>query len=324
MPSQNWLPQLLELQSPDSQTLKKALSLQGINARGWRLYADFGDSIFAPLGQLTQPGPQRQMQLQQALGLLKLLAACEMDMLPPPVLLCSIGQWQIPGRDFSLVPPGLLRAVWKACVAIQHEVPEQPQAVNEWIRAELLPCMRWYFQNRLHQEAEASWRNAPWHTVKRRWRQAMHAQLTSGQPAAMMPLAGAEWPVFVARVRYQGVVFQALHNTEVLRQEGQQLSHCVGSYAPLCRHSLLRIYAITEERTGQRLGTLSVDEKQPGCWVIDGLHGPCNFEVSALVQEAAIAVVCSLEEAYHRNAQLRQQMQQCRQLKRTEDVLGWG
>lgn len=317
-PSYRWLPELLGLDEPELREIKQALSQRGINARGWRLYADFGDQMFAPFDGLlcsAQDAVQAD-PLAQALGLLKLLAACETDVLPPLDLLQSIVDWQLPSHDVTLIPAGLLRALWKACVAVQFAV-EAPLALVRFVRDEVVPCMRWYFHAGMHLEQAASWRNAPWSTICVRWHRAMHAQLTSGQVRRAEPLLGAQWPVFVARVEYQGVVLQVLHNATMLQEEGRALSHCVGGYARLCDGSMLRIYAMTDKRSGERLGTVSMQEKSPGCWLVDELHGPSNMKVSTVVQEAADAMVRSLQDAYECDATIRTQMQEQRARKQS-------
>lgn len=298
------LPRLLEAPDANFQQLKQRLGALGVNARGWRLYAEFGDALFAPLAQ----GCGGALDGAQALALLKLLAACEVDVLPPPVLVQSMPLWLLPGQGLDCVPAGFFRALWKACVAAQYGAPAHSKAVQQLVEDEIVPCAQWYFHSGQHLSVHSSWRNASWATVRTRWQEAVHQELTSGRPMGRKRLAAAQWPVFVARVEYQGLVFQALHNSTVLAAEGQAMRHCVGDYADLCQESMLRIYAITEKRSGARVGTVSVQELRPGVWEIDALHGYANAPVPCDVEQATDALVRALDDAFRTQPQVRKEM----------------
>lgn len=298
------LPALLAVPQSDLRAIKKALSAEGVNARGWRLYADYGDALFATLG----PGWADPRHPQRALGLLRLLASCEMDVLPPPELLRSLAHWQLPDDEPACVPVGLFRVFWKACVAVAYKHPQQPNAVDRFVRAEITPCARWYFSSGQHLDASANWRHADWDKVRSRWQQALYEEMTRGTKRPRFALAGAEWPVFIARVACDGLVFQALHNETALRAEGERMSHCVGGYAERCRRSMLRIYAISDQRSGRRVGTVSAAENGPGRWSVDELKGPCNADVAPWVEHAADAVARSLMNAYFTMPAVRHEM----------------
>lgn len=97
--------------------LKETLSRRGINSRGWRLYLDYGDAIFLPLGRAwIDPENHPLSAPHNAIAWLRLLQACEMDVLPPVQLVRSIAAWKVPGVRLERIPPLFLRAAWKACI----------------------------------------------------------------------------------------------------------------------------------------------------------------------------------------------------------------
>lgn len=306
------LPALLDLEDDAFHHVKKALADHGVNARGWRLYADYGDALFAALGQPAGAGRHAQPAPAQALALLHLLARCEMDVLPPSALLASLRSWQLPNDDLALIPTGLFRAFWKACVAVEYSQPQQPDAVAGFIRNEIVPCAQWYFRSGQHIDESPSWRNAPWATLRARWQQAEHEALASRPRKLRGQLPGAQWPVFIPYIEYEGLAFQALHNEAALEAEGERMSNCVGTYAKRCRESMLRVYAITHLRSGERVGTVSVVEKEPGRWEIDELEGPEHESAPAWIEHAADAIVRSLADAHYTHLPVRREMNFCR------------
>ncbi len=306
------LPALLGLRQAPFHEVKKALAAHGVSARGWRLYADYGDALLAAASRAQRAGHRSQPVLAQALALLRLLAQCETDVPPPFALLASTLDWDLPDDDLAIVPAGVFRAFWKACAAAEYACPQRAGAANTFIRNEIVPCARWYFGSGQHLDPSPSWRNASWSTIRTRWQQALHRMLTSSGHRPARELPGAEWPVFIPRIEYDGLAFQALHNEAALQAEGKRMSNCVGSYANRCRTSMLRVYAITHLRSDRRMGTVSVTEDEPGRWTIDELEGPGNQPAPTWVEHAADAIVRSLADAYHTRPQIRREMEAAR------------
>ena len=100
--------------------LKVILTQLGVNSRGWRLYIDYGDAMFTPLAThwFARHGKRRKGVV--ASHWLKLLQSCEMDVLPPPEMVASMAQWQVPENQLDAVSPLFLRAAWKSCAAAQY------------------------------------------------------------------------------------------------------------------------------------------------------------------------------------------------------------
>lgn len=74
-----WLdPRRRENAPVDPGTLKAELARLGINSRGWRLYLDYGDALFLPLGRPWIHTDQPFSSGPNAVAYLRLLQACEM------------------------------------------------------------------------------------------------------------------------------------------------------------------------------------------------------------------------------------------------------
>jgi hypothetical protein len=116
----------------DLGVIKGQLAAQGINNRGWRLYLDYGDALFFPLGHLWIRADQAHSSGPNALAYLRLIQACEMDVLPPPDLVASLQQWGVPGDRLDGIPPMFFRAAWKAAVANQYETRSAGSSSGKW------------------------------------------------------------------------------------------------------------------------------------------------------------------------------------------------
>lgn len=285
----------------DLGALKLALTQHGVNSRGWRICLDFGDALLDTVGRPWF----RRMHTDgaQAAALLRVLAACEMDVPPPRALLASLNLWRLPGRRIDALSPHFLRAAWKATLLASYEGGEEAQAA--FVAREVVPVAVW-----LHMEMRGS---------------LPEAKLKAGWPALLDAAAGSaraqlakieEWPPFVPRVECDGFAFSALCSATALAIEGKTMAHCIGSYAGRCRRRLLRAFAVTHIRTSARVATLTVVEESPGRWAIDQIKGRANGEVTRRVAEAACAVVRSFEDAWTASAAMRQAMDAARRAGR--------
>lgn len=307
--SHSLLPELLGLENTEFHTIKQALAAHEVNARGWRLYADYGDAIFLRFEDAHREPIPARFRLPALIALLKLLAACEMDVLPPPALLGSIWQWQLPRNDLALIPAALFRTLWKTCIAITYEHDSAAAPLNAFIKDEIIPCMQWYFASGQHRNEDRSWRNAAWSTIRRQWQSALYTQIvTTRSPATA--LKGAEWPVFVNRICCDGYVFQALHNSAALVNEGEQMNHCVGNgdYAEYCQTSMTRIFAILDPYWEEHIGTVALSENAPGHWQVDMISGFSNAALPVAVENAAETVASILGDLWYRQPDVRQAM----------------
>lgn len=97
----------------DAKALRRVLGQNGVTARGARLYLDYGDSLFAPLGSAWIRHDEPAHALSIAIAWLRLLQACEMDIAPPPAFVRAMLTCCRTPADLVTVPPALLRAAWR-------------------------------------------------------------------------------------------------------------------------------------------------------------------------------------------------------------------
>jgi hypothetical protein len=290
-----WFDVPVDEEGADLGLLKKALVARGVNGRGWRLYLDYGDAMFEALGRPWVDADAPFSSGPNAAAFLRLLAACEMDVLPPPLLVRSLRQWHIPGERLASVPPLFLRAAWKACVAADYSGDGSAEHLKRFVDDEVVPLAHWFFATLQHQEPEANLLKAGWPTLKRlhqEWRREQTLQREARSPAP------AQWPVFVPAVDWEGLRFVSLASDAALLTEGDRMNHCIGGYGERCRSGMLRAYSVREGKSGTRVATLTVEEVAPGRWKIDAIKGNYNAPVTKRVEEAAAAVLRSLEEAH--------------------------
>lgn len=259
----------------DLGVLKKELTRQGVNNRGWRLYLDYGDALFLPLGLPWICLELPFISAPNALAYLRLIQACEMDVLPPPGLVASLAHWGVPNDRLDCIPPLFFRAAWKAAVANQYE----QQAAEEFIR-EVVCVSQWFFGSGTYETADSGLLKAGWPALLRRQKAWSLAQ-APGVVASGLPTFD-EWNPYVRRVEWGLYRFEALTNAAQLIEEGDAMQHCVGSYADDCRGGVRRIYSVRERKSGQRIATLSVEYVDYGntlAWEYDQFSGVKNAEI---------------------------------------------
>jgi hypothetical protein len=262
-------------QSQDQAVIKQQLGALGVNSRGWRLYADYGYPMFVPLGQRWCDLACEDVRGDNEVAWLKILQACEMDVLPPPQLVQSMAQWHIPGDQLDVVPPLFLRLAWKACVAAQY----QADGLEDFIEEELKPLAQWFFVSRAYKTVDVHQLKAGWSCMVR---------LRREHVAELARKMGADdWPPVLRRYESGAFTMSALSYEQQLVEEGDAMEHCVGEYAERCRFEPLRIFSVRYKKTGQRIATLSLIEMKPGVWDFDQLKGPKNAEVDLQVSREA-------------------------------------
>jgi len=273
--------------------MKRLLSERGVNSRGWRLFLDYGDALFYPLdaGFFRENTPYANGS--KAIAYLRLLQACEMDVLPPPEMVASLARWQLPQRRLSVIPPIFFRTVWKACVAAQYS----ENGLDDFIESRLLPMAGWFFFSRGYESIDDSRLKTGWATLER-LRQEWFMDYAR-------TLGNEEWAPVVRAMECDGFRFEALTSALQLEEEGDAMQHCVGSYVDRCRCSPLRIYSIIYCKTGVRVATLSAKELRPGLWDFDQLKGPRNAEVDERVWQAAYTLLDALGRESAAPSQLR-------------------
>jgi hypothetical protein len=276
----------------DPGALKEVLAQRyAINARGWRLYLDYGDALFERLGVPWAEADNPYATGHNAVAYLRLLQACEMDVLPPLALLASMKDWRIPGHRLREVPPLFFRAAWKAWIAADYgDMP-----MDRFAAEALIPVARWFFATGQHAHAETSLLKRGWPALTRRfeeWQQQCSIRAEERKPAA------PEWSPFVHRVEAAGWLFVALASEAALYAEGLAMVHCIGGYDSLCGDGLLRVFSMRHTKSGERAATLTVQTTAPGCWMVHDLKGRYNAPVPDALHLAALQVIDALHEAY--------------------------
>jgi hypothetical protein len=285
--------------------LKKTLASRGVNARGWRLYLDYGDAMFDALGEPWIDPDAPACSGPNAVAYLKLIAACEMDIPPPPLLVGSISRWKIPNGKLETIPPLFLRAAWKGYVAEDYADDGDGRCTSQYIEEKVVPLANWYFGSQSHQELDTNGLKAGWSTLERRY----HEWVIQREAHSPAP---PEWPAFVHAVKWEGLRFVSLASNAALIAEGHAMNHCIGGYGDRCLSGMLRAYSIRDRKSGTRVATLTVEEVAPGRWKIDAIKGNYNSPVTKRVEEAAFSVLRSLEEAHASFASTRAEMYRAR------------
>jgi hypothetical protein len=306
-------------EGPDLGLLKKALAARGVNARGWRLYLDYGDAMFEALGRPWVDADAPFSSEPNAAAFLRLLAACEMDVLPPPLLVRSLRHWRIPGERLADVPPLFLRAAWKACVAADYAGDGSGLQLKRFLDDEVVPIAQWFFATQQHRESETNQLKAGWPTLKRLHLEWLLDQMLQRETRSPAP---AEWPVFVPVVEWEGLRMVSLASDAALIAEGHAMNHCIGGYGEDCSSGMLRAYSIRDRKSGTRVATLTVEETAPGRWNIDAINGNYNAPVAKRVEEAAAAVLRALEEAHASLPSTRAEMFRAREGRSAATISG--
>ena len=291
----------------DLGALKAFFAAHGVPGRGWRLYLDYGDDLLEPLGEpLVSPAFPAEAA-SQLLNYLKLLASCEMDVLPPRPLVASMAAWAIPRRDIGVVPTNFFRTAWKACIAHEYRVPSVP--LPDFLRESVVPVARWFFATERYRAESSREPLASWPSLERAcrdWHAEQRLRREERDPAP------AEWPPFVTRVECGTLRFVGLASEAALALEGAAMSHCIGGYGPRCRSEMLRAYSVRDRKTGDRIATLAVRERSRGRWEVNMIRGLQNASVSQTVQLGAFAVIGALEDAHRLVSAIRAEMDRTR------------
>jgi hypothetical protein len=300
----DWLDPCRRVSEPvDLGELKKTLAARGVNGRGWRLYLDFGDALFSPLGKPWVHDDQPFASGPNAVAWLRLLQACEMDMLPPPKLVASMADWPIPEQRIEALPPHFFRAAWKGALAAEY----QERSLETFISEEVLPVCRWLYETGRNEPAETAVLKAGWPALvarTREWEEStrrLHEMFCHrpSEPAAESDPDAEEWDPYVRRVEWGRCRFVALTNARQLAEEGEVMVHCVGDYDEICRNNAKRIYSVRERKSGLRIATMSLEyvcTDAGWVWTHDQLKGVRNTEVSNDVHQAADAVLRIFDE----------------------------
>jgi hypothetical protein len=280
-------------QEPDLGKLKQALSQRGVNARGWRLCLDYGDDLILPLGGVWFRSGTK-IGAKHAVAYLRLLQACETDIPPNKAFTASMVDWRVPDWDLTRIPVHFFRAAWKASVAADYA------GQSDFIQRELAPLARWFFTTRQYTLLDDHLFKAGWTSIQRRWRQALISQ------NGLDPLS--EWDPVIRWAETGAFRFLALDSEEALKAEGEAMSHCILSYADLCRMETRKAYSIRHRKTNARHATVMLREFEGNVWEIDQIKGPGNAEVTPFTLRETYALIRCMEDATRERAGLSQFM----------------
>ena len=264
--------------------LKQRLARRGVNSRGWRLYLEYGDGLFAPLAVRWFKEEFTHNSVMHAVDYLKLLQACEMDVLPPRALAESLRDWEIPNQLLPSIPPLFLRAAWKAVVRAEYADDD----LEDFVAREVVPLAHWFFQSGAWQSLDANQLKAGWDSLLRRREEWL---------AEQRRLGARDWEIPVKHVEWDAFQFVGLLTEQELQDEGSAMQHCVGDYGSRCRDGAVCIYSVRYRRTGKRAATISVRMLRNGRWEVDQLKGFRNADVEDRVWRAVPALLTSLEQA---------------------------
>lgn len=298
-----WLDPQRKLNDPvDLGKLKATLVARGVNSRGWRLFLEYGDALFEPLGK---PWVHRDLPFsssQNAIDWLRLLQSCEMDVLPPPQLVASIADWKIPGSSLTAIPHQYFRKAWKASISAIYS----PRSLIDFIETEVIPVSIWLFQSDRHIHPEPGLFTKNWEHLLQRvqeaerlsafFREQIESAIKVGEENESAPHSQLGWDPYVRRIEWGGYVFIALTTAAELKEEGKTMQHCVADYDENCRGGTYRIYSVREKRSGLRVATCSLECTADGdelTWELDQVKGIRNAEVPRQALVAADAVLRS-------------------------------
>ena len=268
----------------DLAILKTELAGQGVNGRGWRLYLDYGDALFSPLSPQWIFENRPAGAIQNAVVWLKLLQACEMDILPPPLLVRSLTEWGMPDNQLALLPPLFFRAAWKACIAVEYA----EKSLSDFIAREIVPVARYFFASGDYQRLNHQRLKSGWDALKRHY----------ATPVPKKSLPAGEFCSPIPRVEWGRYRFEALESVNALASEGEAMKNCIGSYGPRLAQQMLIAFSVKNRKSGEREATMTVAEVSAGRWQISEIEGPENSDAGTEIEYAAYAVIRVLEEAY--------------------------
>ncbi|MBK9440580.1 MAG: PcfJ domain-containing protein [Comamonadaceae bacterium] len=287
--------------------LKEAVMSKRVDSRSWRLYLDYGDALFEQLGPpWIRLGKDNTVNEANALVFLRLLQACEMDVLPPPVLLRSMARWEIPDQRLDLIPPSFFRAAWKMCILGEYTAQAQIEA---FVKTRIVPVCQWFFATHQHVDANHNQLKAGWVLLERRYQEFFATRQRCELQSQQSETSPTDWLTPVLQAECDGLLFTALTHEAALQAEGERMAHCIGGYASRCRSSTLRAYSVTDSKTRQRVATLTVVYSSASQnWQIDDMKGPKNAAISSEVVMAAFGLLRCLDNATNTNPQVRQEL----------------
>ena len=283
--SHAWLPYWLNrdrasLLGRDAKALRSALSEHGVNARGARLYLDYGDRLFQPLGATWIRQYDDALSLHSAIAWLKILQACEMDIAPPPDLVRAVASCCRTDAGLGSIPSVLFRAAWRGW----SQAAYAGGPANSFLSEELTPVFRWA----MHRIGKPGF---DVHQAQRGWSWLRNAWKEDRRNRARPP-GRREWAAVHDEVILKNVRLIPLTCVAALEDEGEVMEHCIAEYfQPNRLGSTALVFSAREPDTLQRLATIALRRTDTGGWQIDDIKARDNTAPPSAVSDAAQALL---------------------------------
>lgn len=284
-PSHSWLAYWLdaELPSGDDKALRAVLAAQGVSARGARLYLDYGDRLFAPLGSAWIQRHDSARSRSSAIAWLKLLQACEMDIAPPTAFVRAIAQCCRPKAGLGSVPVMLFRAAWRGWSQASYG----GQSAADFVRDELKPLFLWALHRHETHGLDPNQTRRGWAWLRKVWQDDCRLRA--------LPPPVREWPAACPDAIFKGVRLIPLTSKAALEDEGEVMAHCIADYffdSTLGKGA--QVYSARDPKTLERKATVALVLGDDGRWEIDDVKAKSNHDAAPAVHAAAQALVATI------------------------------
>lgn len=277
----------------DDKALRAALAAHGVSARGARLYLDYGDRLFAPLGPVWIRRDDCARSRASALAWLKLLQACEMDIAPPPAFAKAIAESCCPKSGLESIPAALFRAAWRGWSQASYG----RQSAADFLRHEFKPVFQWALR-RQASGLDPNQARRGWAWLRKAWE--------DDRRLRALPPSHREWPTACPDAIFKGVRLIPLTNMAALRDEGKVMAHCIADY--FWGNTLgkdAQVYSARDPRTLDRLATVALVLGDDGTWEIDDVKARSNRDAAPVVHAAAQALIAIINIRATRKGRVR-------------------
>lgn len=294
-PSHSWLAYWLDaggdhLPRGDIKALRAALAAHGVTAKGARLYLDYGDPLFAPLGPVWIQRHDCVRSRTSALAWLRLLQACEMDIAPPPAFARAIAGCCSPEAGLSSMPVAVFRAAWRGWSYASY----RGQLGQDFVRDELHPVIQWALRRLKAGGLDPNQVRSGWTWLRKAWQE--DCQLRA------LPSPLREWPAVCHDAIFKGVRMIPLTSETALEDEGKVMAHCIATYfLPSCLGKAAQVFSARDPRSLERLATVALRRDDHGPWEIDDVKAKANQDATPAVHAAAEALVETINVRAVRN-----------------------
>lgn len=272
-----------ELPAGDEKALRAVLAAHGVSARGTRLYLDYGDRLFAPLGPAWIQRHDCARSRASAIAWLRLLQGCEMDIAPPPAFARAIAECCRPKAELGNVPVALFRAAWRGWSQASYS----GQSAADFVHDELKPVFRWALHRQQKHGLDPNQVRRGWAWLRKAWQDdcRLHA----------LPPPQREWAAACPDAIFKSVRLIPLTSEAALIDEGEVMAHCIAGYfLPNCLGKNAQVYSARDPKTLERLATVALVVGDDGSWVIDDVKAKSNRDAAPDVHAAAKALVATI------------------------------